>query len=484
SDTDTFANVLVTLDTVGNVDHLIPSAPLAAMRWHWRVRACRGTPAVRDCSDPSPSSYFVVGRTEIDFNPPDGIRDVVVGGPGSVPDGAIELASASQSGVSMTSDTFVPSAGLSTDSTLGWALAAGDFRARGVNQLVVSAVTESTGSSHGGAVVIVDPGASGTSTQQSTLRSPRSLPNQRFGSSIAVPGDLDGDGYDELVVGEPGEPVGGVEGRVYVFFGSGTGLSTTPTITLSPVPPVPSDSGFGAVVARIGDFDNDGYSDFAIGEPDPSGSTGRAFIVFGRPDRTTIASTMEAFTTPTTAASGARFGAAIVGVGDIDRDGTDDVLIGAPGNNDAGSVYVYANANDAMPRAQIDAAGAMMGADFGASLASLGDVDLDGTVDFVIGAPGWAGTGQVFVYLSPSLDSSITSTQTLPGTGNRFGHCIVGRPYDRSGTPLLVTAPGDDGSATNGEVLGYSLSGTPARFGATYSLSITSSGHRIGWSCL
>jgi hypothetical protein len=100
-----------------------------------------------------------------------------------------------------------------------------------------------------------------------------------FGSSVAWVGDVNGDGYEDLLIGAFHYPETTSVGQAYLYFG-GPALDAVADLVI----PAPSGGGglFGASVASAGDFNGDGYPDFIIGAPQ-AGSEGRAFIYYGGP---------------------------------------------------------------------------------------------------------------------------------------------------------------------------------------------------------
>src|SRR5262249_23520041 len=96
-------------------------------------------------------------------------------------------------------------------------------------------------------------------------------------------GDMNGDGYDDLLVGAPYDrKAGPISGRAWVYFG-GPQFDLTPDLELSPSA---EGSGFGGVVAYLGDFNGDGFVDFAVGASnDPAGGRhrGALYIYYGGP---------------------------------------------------------------------------------------------------------------------------------------------------------------------------------------------------------
>src|SRR5690242_14058941 len=154
--------------------------------------------------------------------------------------------------------------------------------------------------------------------------------NDMLGLSVAGAGDVNGDGYADIIVGADHNDAGGTDaGRAYVVFG-GPGPTRLPNWVLT------GGSGgglFGNSVAGAGDVNGDGYADVIVGAPQAGGSNrGAAYVFFGGPAADAI---------PDLALSGEqandRFGASVAGAGDVNGDGYDDVIVGAPLNDSAGS---------------------------------------------------------------------------------------------------------------------------------------------------
>ncbi len=163
-----------------------------------------------------------------------------------------------------------------------------------------------------------------------------------LGSKVSTAGDLNGDGYDDVMVGTPVYANGEfAEGAVYVYLGSPTGPNQTPQAILEPNI---SNIGFGTSIDTAGDVNGDGYDDILVGAPryaDGQASEGRAYLFLGTPDGI---STTHAWTFESNAAS-ANFGMRVCGTGDVDADGFDDVLVAAPdlsdGETGEGRVYLF-----------------------------------------------------------------------------------------------------------------------------------------------
>ncbi len=163
-----------------------------------------------------------------------------------------------------------------------------------------------------------------------------------FGVSVASAGDVNGDGYADVIVGAYFNDDGGnAAGEAYVYHGSASGLSATPDW---------SDQGeasgdyFGRSVASAGDVNGDGYADVIVGanENDDGGSlAGEAYVYHG--SASGLSSTPD--WSDQGEASGDYFGRFASSAGDVNGDGYADVIVGAYANDDggdwAGEAYVY-----------------------------------------------------------------------------------------------------------------------------------------------
>src|SRR5690606_25050868 len=99
---------------------------------------------------------------------------------------------------------------------------------------------------------------------------------EALGTWAATAGDVNGDGYADLVVGAPG--AAGGAGQAYLYHGSGGGLSATPALTLSGAN---AGDGFGRVVGTAGDVNGDGYAEVLVAAPGANSSTGQAYVFAG-----------------------------------------------------------------------------------------------------------------------------------------------------------------------------------------------------------
>ncbi|MBK6939160.1 MAG: FG-GAP repeat protein [Planctomycetes bacterium] len=174
---------------------------------------------------------------------------------------------------------------------------------------------------------------------KAALPGPDEYPGAGFALSGA--GDVDADGFDDVVIGAP-TGVGGspTAGAVFAFSGSASALPTTPRWHAHGASPAAQ---FGKALAR-GDFDRDGFSDVVIGSPGPSGvfsSSGRAHVVLG----SSVGLLPTSAWSVTVGQHATGFGSSVANAGDVDGDGFDDVLVGAPtydhGQLNEGVAFLY-----------------------------------------------------------------------------------------------------------------------------------------------
>ena len=299
-----------------------------------------------------------------------------------------------------------------------------------------------------------------------------------FGWSAAGIGDLDGDGTVDMAVGAPGHHVGGTNtGSVYVMFMNpdGTVKGTAEISGQTPNgPSLAASDRFGASVAGIGDLDDDGTPDMAVGAPGHvlgTYNTGDVYVMFMNPDGTVKGTAEINGHTPSgpgSLAADDRFGESVANIGDINGDGTPDMAVGAPGHatrgGATGDTYVllmnpdgtvkntYEINSDTPNGPQMDP-----GDRFGWSVAGIGDLDDDGTPDMAVGAPGHATrgatTGQMhIIFMNPDGTAKSTAridTDTPNGpqsvsAGDRFATSVAGvGDLDGDGTPEIAAgAPG------------------------------------------
>ena len=313
----------------------------------------------------------------------------------------------------------------------------------------------------------------------------------RFGSSVASIGDLDGDGVVDVAVGARNDDDGVDDtGAVYILFMNADGtIKATQKISDSSgglTASLDNGDNFGRSVAGIGDINGDGIGDIAVGadyDDDGGGDRGAVYILMLNSDGTVkaeqkISSTAGGLTGGL--ANNDRFGRAVAGIGDLDGDGINDIAVGAEKDDDGGTnrgaVYVLMLNADGTVKAQqkiSDNAGGLAAAlddgdAFGVSVAGLGDLNGDGTNDIAVGTlyddDGGSDRGAVYI-LFMNADGTVNAEQKISSlsgglpavlaNGDAFGASVAAiGDANGDGTPdLLVGADADDdGGSDRGAV--------------------------------
>ncbi len=288
--------------------------------------------------------------------------------------------------------------------------------------------------------------------------------NGNLGSAVAG-GDFDGDGIVELASGAPGEGSGRGDVYVS-FRANGLGNSDFPADASSfSITGVSTGDHLGEGLA-FGDLDADGYDDLVACSPDDDdagGLSGSCWVFAGASTRDGVGSSgvvvSSACDAVITGAAGDRLGATSrsVAVGDLDDDGADDLALGAPGGDGAGgATWIFANGTVTGALTSADAAWVVTGDGALGTAVAVADVTGDGMADLLGGAPTAGGAGEGAVYL---LAAPAPGTYTLPAdqdaswTGeaadDAFGTALgAGADLDGDGvSDLVVAAVGNDAGA-------------------------------------
>jgi FG-GAP repeat/FlgD Ig-like domain/FG-GAP-like repeat len=369
---------------------------------------------------------------------------------------------------------------------------AGDVNGDGYSDVIVGASQSDNGQTYEGRafVYLGSPAGLGTSPAWTAEGDQESA---GFGISVGTAGDVNGDGFSDVIVGAPGyDNDQNGDGRAYVYLGSPAGLAISPAWT------VESDqnfAGFGISVGTAGDVNGDGFSDVIVGAPDCDNGQddeGLAYVYLGSPAGLAA---FPAWTGESNQAE-ARFGYSVGTAGDVNGDGFSDVVVGAyqysNGQSAEGRAYVYqGSASGLATPAAWTAESNQPDADFGRSVGTGGDVNGDGFSDVIVGAHdydnGQSNEGRAFVFLGSFAGLVLFPSWTAEGNqiDARFGFS-VGTAGDVNGdgfSDVIVGAPFDNGQQSE-EGRAYVYYGTPAGL-ATLSTWAPNSGQayaRFGWS--
>jgi hypothetical protein len=380
----------------------------------------------------------------------------------------------------------------------------GDINGDGIDDFIIGASgADPNGASSGAAYVIFGKqGGFGSKIDLSELdgangfRLAGEAASDRAGSAVSSAGDVNSDGYSDIVIGASrASPHGAESGASYVVFGAAGGFPSS--IELSSLN---GTTGFklngaraydrtGLSVSSAGDFNNDGFDDFIIGAPyvhETNQKPGRAYIVYGK--GSAFSSSMELSALNGTQGiklvagqEGDYLGVSVSGIGDFNGDGFNDVAIGAPDGTGVGydrylqglAYVVFGGAS--MPATvqllELDGQSGMVvqgkqSNDLGQSVAAAGDIDGDGFSDVVIGDPAhWEnfqgnsydiGAAHVLFGRNAGLGFLVD----VAAFNGRNGFSVVGKKsdfYNCCYTGLSVSGGGD----FNGDGTGDLIVGSP-----------------------
>ena len=350
---------------------------------------------------------------------------------------------------------------------------AGDVNGDGFDDLIVGAYYDSPNGNYSGASFVVFGKTDGSVVDLSDIESGTNSGGfvingvseyDESGYSVSSAGDVNGDGFDDLIVGAANDdPNGTASGASFVVFGKTDGSAVelsdveegTGGFVINGVA-VGDTSGYS--VSSAGDVNGDGFDDLIVGarNDDPNGNaSGASFVVFGKTDGSAVElSDVENGTggfVINGVAAYAQSGSSVSSAGDVNGDGFDDLIVGAPsddpnGGNSGASFVVFGKTDgSAVELSDVEDGtggfvinGVTTGDGSGNSVSGAGDVNGDGFDDLIVGAsnddPNGISSGASFVvfggdFSDVATDVGTTGADTLTGTAD---------------AEVIFAGPGDD----------------------------------------
>ncbi|MEO8067557.1 MAG: FG-GAP-like repeat-containing protein [Flavobacteriales bacterium] len=311
------------------------------------------------------------------------------------------------------------------DGSFGWSVTcAGDLNGDGYSDAAVGAYYDNaTFPAQEGTVWVFHGSAAGLNTVAAVVLQ-NNIATGWLGRAISTAGDMNGDGYADLLVGAPLSEIGQAdEGLAYLYFGSPTGIGTTANMTFQLDN---AGANLGESVYTAGDVNGDGYSDMILGAR-IYGTSGAAAIYHGGP----YAVNPVASGTRASGAVNAELGWSVAQAGDVNGDGYADALVGSPladnGQVGEGVVYVHmgsATGLNMVPALTLEAN--IANAQFGFSVGTAGDVNGDGYADVIVGAPLSGGMGRAYVFMgSPGGLSAVPAYTYTGAAASRLGYSVA-----------------------------------------------------------
>lgn len=263
-----------------------------------------------------------------------------------------------------------------------------------------------------------------------------------YGWSVSGAGDVNGDGYDDIIIGAPQNGFAGTyAGRAYIYYG-GINVNSIADVILTGEA---ANNFFGFSVSSAGDVNGDGYSDVMVGAYGYSSNTGRSYIYYGGAVMNNTADVIM-----TGENTGDDFGFSVSGAGDVNGDSYKDVLIGAYGNNSlTGSSYIFYGGSSMDNVSDITFFGEFPNDNFGSSVSEAGDLNRDGYSDIIAGASQYDSfTGKVYIYFGGSAMDNINDLSMTGQAVNDYFGTSVSSAEDLNGdgySDIIIGAPGTNG---------------------------------------
>jgi predicted nucleic acid-binding Zn-ribbon protein len=395
------------------------------------------------------SGYSVASAGDVNG---DGYDDILIGVPydsdGGAYAGQSYLILGKASGWSMDTDLSNADASFLGEDSLDWSgisvASAGDVNGDGLSDILIGAYNDEDGGASAGQTYLILGKASGWSMDTSLSNADASFwgedASDLSGCSVAGACDVNGDGYDDILIGAYGdEDGGGGAGQTYLILGKASGWSMDTDLSNADASFWGEDAGdrSGFSVASAGDVNGDRYDDILIGayENEEVGvNAGQTYLILGKASGWSMDTDLSKADASFLAEDDGDYaGYSVAGAGDVNGDGYDDVLIGAHydegGGSSSGQTYLILGKSSgwSMDTDLSNADASFIGEDStdwsGYSVAGAGDVNDDGYYDILIGAiydeEGGSSAGQtylIFFESKPTVPKKLEAQLSIDGS--------------------------------------------------------------------
>ena len=295
----------------------------------------------------------------------------------------LNLANASSVGVTHITDDYVN--GSSQGNNVGHSIAAlGDINNDGFDDFIFSNNSPTAGQNH----IYIGHGQTGSLPDgllggASVVANPWST-QANLNSIVAGIGDFNGDGIEDYAIGQSGGMLNSIQsGNAYIVNGANSTTYATFLGTAS------SGDSLGSSISGIGDINNDGFADVVIGAPGINGGDGAMYVALGGASPWSAGISVNSSTTYTILINGdtlSGMGTSVRGIGDFNGDGFNDIAVGSPGaNSGKGSVTIHYGREDFGYIPSVETInGVTSETGFGSEIISLGDINGDGMSDIMV----------------------------------------------------------------------------------------------------